>query len=104
VYALLLFPTQGILTLLAVLVLFGAFYAATDGVLMAIASSLAPAELRTTGLAVLTTVTSLGRLAASLLFGGLWMAFGHEAAIGLVLIALVAMLALIAPRLRPRSV
>jgi MFS family permease len=102
VYALLLLPTQGILTLVAALLLFGAFYAATDGVLMAIASTLAPAELRTTGLAVLTTVTSLGRLAASLLFGGLWMLFGHEAAIGLVLVALVAMLALIAPRLRTR--
>jgi MFS family permease len=100
VYGLLLLPTQRVLTLAGALVLFGAFYAATDGVLMAMASAIVPAEVRSTGLAILTTVTSLGRLAASILFGGLWMLLGPEAAMGLVLLGLVAILSVITPRLR----
>ena len=42
--------------------LLGAYYAATDGVLMAMTSAVLPESLRTSGLGVLTTVTSLGRL------------------------------------------
>ena len=40
--------------------------------LMAIASSRLPAGLLTSGLAVLTTVTALGRLLASTAYGALW--------------------------------
>jgi hypothetical protein len=58
----------------------GAYYALTDGVMMAAASAELSTALRTSGLALLTTVTSLGSLASSLLLGGLWSAFGMETA------------------------
>jgi hypothetical protein len=67
--------------LIGCLLLFGAFYAATDGVLMAFASSMLPAELRTTGLAALTAATGLGSLLASLAFGAVWTAAGPDAAV-----------------------
>lgn len=58
------------------LALLGGYYATTDGVLMALASAMLPANVRGTGLAVLATTTSLGRLVASLVFGGLWTVYG----------------------------
>jgi MFS family permease len=72
VYAILLLLPLGTFALLASLVLLGTYYAATDGILMAIASEfLPPAEL-TSGLALLTTVIILSRLVASVLYGALW--------------------------------
>jgi MFS family permease len=81
VYAVLLVPTPGPAELLAVFALFGAYYAATDGVLMALASAVVPAGLRTSGLALLTTATGLARLVASLTFGALWTWRGVETAV-----------------------
>jgi MFS family permease len=72
VYAILLLPTTNLPVLLGCLVLLGAYYAATDGILMALASAVLPADLRTSGLALLTTATGLARLLASVLFGALW--------------------------------
>jgi MFS family permease len=94
VYAGLLVPSIGSLELVGVLVLFGAYYAATDGVLMALASSRLPTESRTTGLAVLTAASGLGSLGASLVFGAAWMGLGPELAVGVFLGGLVAALAL----------
>jgi len=51
VYGLLLLPSAGWLDVCITLPLFGAYYAATDGVLMAQASALLPAWLRSSGLA-----------------------------------------------------
>lgn len=56
--------------------LLGLFYAATDGVLMAAAGAVLPAELRTTGLAVLQTAQALARFAGSVLFGAAWTLWG----------------------------
>ena len=56
----------------AVLGLLGAYYASTDGVLAAVVSSLTPQELRTTGLAALTTAVALARFGAALAVGQLW--------------------------------
>lgn len=81
VYASLLMPAQGIPQLALSLVMFGAYYAATDGVLMALASAVLPGQLRGSGLAILVTATSLGRLFASVLFGALWIAVGVEGAV-----------------------
>lgn len=72
VYASLLLPTTGIGQVVVALLLFGAYYAATEGVLMALASTVLPGALRSSGLAVLTTATSLARLVASILFGLVW--------------------------------
>lgn len=58
----------GIPGLLLTVLLLGAYYAATDGALMALASEIVPPELRTSGLALLTTGMSLARLLSSLLF------------------------------------
>jgi MFS family permease len=68
-------------TVVACMGLLGATYAATDGVLMALASPLLPEALRTTGLAVLTTFTSVARLLASVVFGAVWTFWGAERAL-----------------------
>ncbi len=102
VYSSLLLPSLGVPALVLYLVLFGAFYAATDGVLMALASAVLPAELRGSGLALLVTATSLARLLASVLFGLLWTWAGVQAAVlafaaGL-LVAAAAAAVLLVPR------
>jgi len=90
VYLLLQRSAPGALELAACLVLLGAYYASTDGVLMAIASSRLPAGLLTSGLAVLTTVTALGRLLASTAYGALWTWWGAEATLTVFLLGLLA--------------
>ncbi|GHH62257.1 MFS transporter [Streptosporangium violaceochromogenes] len=59
-----------------VLALQGVFYAATDGVLMAVAGPMLPAHLRGSGLALLQTGQAASRLVSSVLFGALWTAWG----------------------------
>jgi MFS family permease len=94
VYAALLFPLPGLAGTVLVLAAFGLFYAATDGVLAALASQVLPADLRATGLALLVTVTSIARLVASVLFGAAWTVAGVDAAVVIFGIALaVAMVA-----------
>jgi MFS family permease len=103
-YALLLIPWLGAAQALAFLFLLGVYYAATDGVLMALGSMVLPQDLRTSGLALLSTVTNLGRLAASILFGFLWTWQGTYAAIwvfiaGLLAATLLSAFLLISPKL-----
>ena len=83
-------PGSGFFTVAAILGLLGAYYAATDGVLMALASHVIPAELRSSGLAWLTTVTTAAKFGASLLFGVLWTWVGPDRAVSMFLIGLVA--------------
>jgi MFS family permease len=80
VYLVLLVPQSGVVRLAICLALLGAYYAATDGVLPAIAAGMLPRELCGSGLAWLATATNLGRLFSSLLFGLLWNALGHVTA------------------------
>lgn len=81
IYAVLLFQAgDDFTTPILCLFLFGLYYAATEGVLMALASAAIPAELRTSGLAVLATAIGLGKMMSSLLFGGLWEAYGAQTA------------------------
>ena len=68
-------PSFGLLGLGIYLILLGTYYAATDGVLMALASATVPEHLRGSGLALLVTATSLAKLVASIAFGALWTAF-----------------------------
>jgi hypothetical protein len=81
VYASLLFPAVGIALLPLYLLLVGCYYAATDGVLMALASTVLPERLRGSGLALLVTATSLGRLLASVTLGAIWTWVGLETAV-----------------------
>jgi MFS family permease len=88
-YGALWLPAVGGVALFGSLALLGAYYAATDGVLMALASAVLPTALRTSGLALLTTATSLARLLASVLFGALWTAWGVETAVFIFMMALL---------------
>jgi MFS family permease len=101
VYLAALLAPEGLPLLLACLVLLGAHYAATDGVLMALASAVVPAALRTSGLALLTTATALARLVAAVTFGALWTWLGLESAIVLYVIGLLGATALAALILLP---
>lgn len=95
VYVLLLVGPDASATLLVYVLLLGSYYAATDGVLMALASAALPDELRASGLALVVTAVGLARLVSSVLFGTVWTAAGRDAAvlsfaIGLTLAAAVA--------------
>jgi hypothetical protein len=67
---------------------FGLYYAATEGVLAAMASSVLPAEYRARGLAILATTVSCGKFCSSLLFGWLWQTWGTQTALTLVSLGL----------------
>lgn len=98
VYASLALPAAGAAALPLYLLLIGCYYAATDGVLMAIASGLLPERLRGSGLAVLVTATSLTRLLASVVLGAIWTWVGFEAAVvsfGIGLILAIAIAAIV---------
>ena len=72
VYLILFLPGLGKVVQFASLILLGAYYAATDGVLAALASAALPSELRTSGLAAVNTVVGLCKLCSSVIFGLLW--------------------------------
>jgi MFS family permease len=88
VYGLLLLPWYGTAQVIIYLVLLGVYYAATDGVLMALGSMLLPEDLRSSGLALLSTITNVGRLVASILFGLLWSWQGMSVAVWVFIAAL----------------
>jgi MFS family permease len=71
-YLLALAQVAGTVGLVLVLLMLGAFYAATDGVLAALASKLVPEESRATGISAAQTVVALARFGASVGFGVLW--------------------------------
>jgi hypothetical protein len=80
-----------LVALLACLILLGAYYAATEGVLMAVASDLLPPAHLTSGLALLSTVSTLSRLVASVLYGALWSWQGPRLTLCLFTIGLAAL-------------
>jgi MFS family permease len=72
------------------LLLLGVFYAATDGVLAAVAGRLVPEQVRTTGIATAQSAVAVARLLASTGFGLLWYTVGPRAAMLAVCVALLA--------------
>ncbi|MEV1314533.1 MFS transporter [Micromonospora arborensis] len=74
-------PRSGVVLTLAVLLLLGTFYAATDGVLAALVSRLVAARARGSGIAAAQTTVALARFAASVLFGLLWSVQGPRPAL-----------------------
>jgi MFS family permease len=80
----------------------GAYFAATDGVTTAIAGALLPDELQASGIGILITVVSIGRLLSSLAFGALWFAIGLQQAL-LIFVALLALAILLATPLLFRA-
>ena len=102
VYLLLFGPVHGWVLLTLTLMLYGLFYAATDGVLMALAGPVLPERLRTTGIALIQTGQALAYLGSSVLFGLAWQLWGpatasHLAA-GVVALAIVGTLLLLINR------
>jgi Na+/melibiose symporter-like transporter len=99
---LLLWPPSagGAVLLCGVLSLHGAFYAATDGVLMAAAGPMLPAALRTSGLALLQSAQALARLASSVLVGAAWTVWGVRPTVAAAALALTVTLPVAWPLLR----
>lgn len=95
VYGVLLLP-GGVASAVAALLLLGAFYAATDGVLMALAGQSLPADLRASGMALVATATSVARLVSSVLFGLLWTVTDVGTALAVFAIGLLVALAVAA--------
>jgi MFS family permease len=80
---------------LGCLALMGIYYAATEGILMALASAVVPARLRTSGLALIGTAIGIGKMLSSVVFGWLWSGAGQLVAIvsfiaGLALMVVIA--------------
>ncbi|WP_405654257.1 MFS transporter [Streptomyces sp. RK9] len=92
-YVLLLLPTGGRTLLVGVLLALGVFYAATDGVLMALATPCLPEGRRASGMAVLQTGQALSRLLAAAGFGAAWTLWGIGAALTCAALALTVALA-----------
>ncbi len=86
------------------LLFLGAFYAATDGVLAALAAELTTDENRATGIAAAQTVVAVARFGSAALFGVLWFAVGRESALivaaGVLVAAVAAAAVVLAPVLR----
>ena len=89
-YVVLVGAADGALLLITSLLAHGIFYACTDGVLMAAAGPLLPAELKTSGMALLQTGQALAKLFSSVLFGAAWTLWGMGTAVTLALVALAA--------------
>ncbi|MDR6506663.1 MFS transporter [Arthrobacter oryzae] len=106
-YVLAAVPLGGLGPTLGCLVLLGAFYAATDGVLAALASQLTPPEKLATGIGAAQTVVALSRMAASAGFGVLWFALGPSTAMfvvgGCLAVAVPASLLILRAGIRQRQ-
>lgn len=84
--------TGGWVATAVALLLFGAYYAATDGVLPALVSGLVPGNGRATSIAAAQTVVVIARFASSLGFGVLAMRLGTTEALVVLALALGAAL------------
>jgi MFS family permease len=81
VYSSLLVSSISPFALVLYLAAFGTFYAATDGVVMALTSTLLPEELRASGMGLLTAVVAAARLFGAVAFGALWTLGGVDIAV-----------------------
>lgn len=102
VYGTLLMGSLGYFELILCLISLGGFFAATEGVMPALAGAMLPEKLQASGLGILTTVVSVGSLLSSLTFGALWFAIGLQSAV-IVFAAALALAILLAVPLLVRS-
>ena len=103
VYLLLFGPVGGWPLLLIALALYGAFYAATDGILMALAGPVIPADLRTTGLSLIQTAQALAYLVSSVGFGLAWQYGGAAPATRIAAVAAAGAVVVTLVMLRPAT-
>ena len=87
---------------LTVVALLGAHYAATDGVLTAMAAARLTASRTATGLSILATSTNLSRFVGSIVFGWAWTIGGSTVSVAAYL-ALLAIATLVASRALPQE-
>jgi MFS family permease len=99
VYGVLLFTSVGYGVLILCLLALGGYFAATEGVMTALAGAVLPEELQASGIGILITVVSLGRMVSSVAFGALWFTIGLQSAILIFAAALVLAMAVAAPLL-----
>jgi MFS family permease len=99
--AVLLRSDPGPVALIVMLGALGTYYAATDGVIAVIATTILPPSVRASGLALLGAVMAMGAFAASVMFGELWGWRGPTFAVTASLVGLLAALACAALLLRP---
>lgn len=93
-------PIGGTAMTVAALLLLGVYYAATDGVVAAMAGQLAPAHVRATGIAAVQTAVVAGRAGASLLFGLVWALTDRDVAVVVFAVGLAAAIPVAALMLR----
>ncbi len=99
VYGVLLMTSLGYGILILCLVALGGYFAATEGVMTALAGAVLPEKLQASGIGILITVVSIGQFVSSLAFGALWFAIGLQSAILIFAAALVLAIAVAAPLL-----
>lgn len=100
-YVMAAMPVDDMAATILCLVFLGAFYAATDGVLSALASQLTTPETRGTGIAAAQTVVAVSRFVSAAGFGLLWFAIGREASVLVVAGVLVVAIPVVALLMRP---
>ncbi len=99
VYGVLLLTSVGYGVLILCLIALGGYFAATEGVMTALAGAVLPERLQASGIGMLITVVSLGRLLSSVAFGALWFAIGLHSAVLVFAAALLLAMALATPLL-----
>lgn len=99
VYGTLLMGSLGYGELILCLVALGGFFAATEGVMPALAGAMLPEKLQASGLGILTTVVSIGSLLSSLAFGAFWFTIGLQGAVIVFAVALALAIAVAVPLL-----
>jgi MFS family permease len=98
-YGALMMNSLGYFGLIISLVALGGYFAASEGVLTAIAGAVLPDDLQASGIGILITVVSIGNLLSSLAFGALWLALGIQQAVIVFAVALAVALIVAAPLL-----
>ncbi|MFJ1793871.1 MFS transporter [Kitasatospora griseola] len=102
-YGVVLSPLRGASAAVLVLLLHGAFYAATDGVLAAATAATVPDGQQGAGQALVGTGQALARFACSLAFGAAWTLWGPRAALTATTVALAAAAIAATRLLRPAA-
>jgi MFS family permease len=99
--AMLLKADPGPLALIVMLGALGTYYAATDGILAVIASTILPDSVRASGLALLGALMAIAAFVSSVLFGAVWGWKGPTFAVGVFLGGLLGALGVSLVLLRP---
>ena len=93
-------PITGAAITILCLVLLGAYYAATDGILSVLATQFTTSETRATAIGGAQTVVAVARFISSAGFGVLWFAVGREWSMAIVSIAIAIAIPIVAVILR----